>query len=124
VIAVLQQTDFAVGRKVNFRRGAMFLLFLAFFGCATVDRGARLDLLDFLKVGRTTRAEVLVKLGEPSSQFPQENILTYRIGGDAKEGYFVVWKNETVPWTLARFSLVLEFGTNNVLAQTNLVQVR
>ena len=108
---------------VKVRRGAILLLWV-FFGCATVDRGGRLDLLNFLQVGRTTRAEVLVKLGEPSSQFQQENILTYRIGGDAKEGYFVVWKNETVPWAMARYSLVLEFGTNNVLAQTNLVQVR
>ncbi|MGZ8901046.1 MAG: hypothetical protein ACXW3Z_13215 [Limisphaerales bacterium] len=103
--------------------GAILLLSVL-FGCATMDRGARVDLLEFLQVGRTTRAEVLVKLGEPSSQFTQENILTYRIGGDAERGYFVVWKNETVPWATARYSLVLEFGTNNVLAQTNLVQVR
>lgn len=123
MVAVLQQIKFAVGRKVKVRRG-IALLCILFFGCATVDQGARLDLLDFLQIGRTTRAEVLVKLGEPSSRFAQENILTYRIGGDTKKGYFVVWKNEAVPWAIARYSLVLEFGANNVLAQTNLVQVR
>ena len=122
-MVALQQRRFAVGQMVQVRTGVV--LFLAIIlGCATVDRGARLDLLDFLQVGRTTRAEVLVKLGEPSSHFTQENILTYRIGGDAKVGYFVVWKNETVPWATARYSLVLEFGANNVLAQTNLVQVK
>lgn len=120
---VLQRIRFAVGRRVNVLVGVV-LVFLVFFGCTTMDQGARLDLLNFLQIGRTTRAEVLVKLGEPSSRFLQENILTYRVGGDAKDGYFVVWKNETVPWAMARYSLVLEFGTNNVLAQTNLVQVR
>ena len=122
-VVALQQRRFAVGQMVKVLTGGFWLLWV-FFGCATVDRGARLDLLEFLKVGRTTRAEVLVNLGEPSSQFAEENILTYRIGGDAEKGYFVVWKNETVPWAMARYSLVLEFGTNNVLAQTNLVQVR
>lgn len=122
-MVALQQRAFAVGQAVKVLAGALLFLWV-FFGCATVDRGARVDLLDFLQVGRTTRAEVLVKLGEPSSQFTQENILTYRIGGDAEKGYFVVWKNETVPWAMARYSLVLEFGANNVLAQTNLVQVR
>jgi hypothetical protein len=29
-----------------------------------------------------------------------------------------------MPWAMARYSLVLEFTANNVLGQTNLVQVK
>ena len=106
-MVALQQRAFAVGQAVKVLAGALLFLWV-FFGCATVDRGARVDLLEFLKVGRTTRAEVLVNLGEPSGQFQQENILTYRIGGDAEKGYVVVWKDETGPGATGRDSLVLE----------------
>jgi hypothetical protein len=123
MVAVLQRIRCAVGRKATVRKAAV-LLFPILISCTTPDHGARPDLLDFLQIGRTTRAEVLVKLGEPSGNFPQENILTYRIGGDSRKGYFVAWKNETMPWAMARYSLVLEFTANNVLVQTNLVQVK
>ena len=61
-------------------------------GCATTEslRG-RSDLLDFLADGRTTREEVLLKLGQPSAQFQHENILTYRLNIESKNhGYYVV----------------------------------
>lgn len=55
--------------------------------CATPIPGASHDLLTFLQVGKTTREEVLLKLGQPSASFEHERILTYRIGEETEQGH-------------------------------------
>lgn len=112
------------------------LLSLIVAGCATVAiPGADLHLLQFLQSGQTTRREVVLKLGQPSATFEQERILTYRLGHDPKQGYYVVSSTRVlssqgnlymVPefsWEVARYSLVLIFDANGVLEKQSLVPV-
>jgi len=101
-----------------------FLLSLVFAGCTTPIPGARQDLLRFLETGRTTREEVMLKLGQPSASFEQEKILTYRIGQDDKQGFYIVTAKALQPWQAVRFSLVLVFNSDGVLQKQSLVRVQ
>jgi hypothetical protein len=93
-------------------------------GCATAPiPGASRDLVGFLDPGRTTREEVVLKLGQPSGAFEQERIITYRLGQDDKQGYFIVSQKATMPWQSVRYSLVLVFDEKGVLLRKNMVDV-
>lgn len=60
----------------------------------------------FAKIAwRTTRAEVLEKLGTPSAEFEGQRILTYRIKVDEESA-----KPVRTPGKPGMFSLVLVFG--------------
>ena len=75
---------------------AFLSLWLA--SCATAPPApvaGRADLLDFLAEGRTTKAEALTKLGEPSGKFDREKILTYRLGGDREKSGYVIREGRT-----------------------------
>ena len=93
-------------------------------GCATPIPGARTDLLAFLKEGRTTREEVILTLGQPSGTFEEDGILTYRVGFDASQGYFIISPKEVLPWQLVRYSLVLVFNESGTLRTQRLVDVQ
>lgn len=115
--------------STNKKKLAAGLLALTLAGCATAPPlKGRADLLDFLVDGKTTREEVVLKLGQPSGKFECGNILTYRLGFEPENnGYFVV-ERETNPtgwptWTLARYSLVLVFDEAGVLRKHSLVEV-
>jgi len=102
---------------------AMVLLFLT--GCATPATpimGAKKDLLKFLRPDHTTREEVLTTLGEPSQAFEQGKILTYKLGHDEKQGFYIYngigWQEEI------HYSLVLVFDSNGVLHKHSLVDVK
>ena len=101
---------------------------LTLVGCATVPLRGRADLLDFLADGKTTREEVVLKLGQPSGRFERENIITYRLGYEPKNnGYYLV-EREAQPdgwptWLRAKYSLVLVFDDKGVLRQHSLVEV-
>lgn len=101
-------------------------------GCVTPPiPGASPDLLTFLQIGKSTREEVLLRLGQPSASFEHERILTYRIGEDPEQGRYVVtpqaqvvpaWRAETV-WGWVRYSLVLVFDDLGRLQTKKLVTV-
>jgi hypothetical protein len=95
-------------------------------GCATTAPipGAKQDLLEFLHVGQTTREQVLITLGQPSAAFEQEKILTYRLGHDAGQGYYIITPRQLMSWQSVRYSLVLVFDANGVLRTHNLVDVQ
>lgn len=93
-------------------------------GCVTPIPGARQDLLRFLETGRTSREEVLMQLGQPSGSFEQERILTYRIGQDDKQGFYLVTPKALQPWQAVRFSLVLVFDADGRLQKQSLVRVQ
>jgi len=110
---------------------SLFAMALAGFlaGCATSQPlKGNANLPDFLADGKTSRAEVALKLGQPSGRFERENILTYRLGFEPKnKGHFVV-EREARPegwptWLHARYSLVLVFDDNGVLRKHSLVEV-
>ena len=102
------------------------LLVLGFLvGCATTPiPGASHDLLKFLQIGQTTRQEVLLKLGQPSASFEQEKILTYRLGEDAKQGYYLIMPYAATEWKEVHYSLVLVFDSSSVLQRQSLVAVQ
>jgi len=92
-------------------------------GCATPIPGASPDLLAFLQIGKTTREEVLLKLGQSSASFEHERILTYRIGEDPSQGRYVITPRAMMPWQKVHYSLVLVFDEDGRLQKQNLVKV-
>ena len=108
---------------------ALPLSILLLAGCATVpETRGRADLLDFLVDGQTTRAEVLLKLGQPSAKFETEKILTYRVAFDPKKkAYYVVERQEQSSawstWERVKWSLVLVFDEQGVLQKHSRVEV-
>ncbi len=105
------------------------VLILSLIGCATVPFKGNADLLNFLADGKTTRAEVIIALGQPSGRFENDRILTYRLGFEPKNnGYYIVereanWATGWPSWTLAKYSLVLCFDDAGVLSKHSLVEV-
>ena len=98
--------------------------------CATnVPHGDR-TLLDFLHDGRTSREEVILRLGQPSATFESEKIVTYRVGSRKDEGYTISrqresrWETASDTWVNTHFSLVLVFDDAGILKRHALVQVR
>ncbi len=126
------QTKGEVGKSLRCRScgyvpwslATLVLVLLFLTGCATPIVGAKKDLLEFLRPGHTTREEVLTTLGQPSGAFEQEKILTYRLGHDEKQGYYIISPKQLMPWELVRYSLVLVFDSNGVLRKYNLVDVK
>ncbi len=102
------------------------LFFLLSAGCETprIIPGASLDLLRFIQEGKTTREEIVLKLGQPAASFEQEKILTYRLGEDPKQGYFLIVPNQLRQWQAVAHSLVLVFGADGVLQKHSLVKVQ
>ncbi len=105
---------------------------LAFgFGCvdpSAVQERARAfeaGLLEPIQDGRTTRQEVLLRLGTPSATFEGSRILTYdfvmeasgewrRVGTTSVSGWSYAWPRTT--------SLVLVFGPEDRLVRHSLVK--
>lgn len=98
------------------------LLFAAFVsGCIGQKQTGNPDLLKFLSDGQTARTDVILHLGQPSASFESEKVLTYRIGGDVKDGHFV---REAASWAHTNFSLVLVFDADGILTSHSLVRIR
>jgi hypothetical protein len=109
------------GRRLRILLAVLLLGAAGLTGCAThAISGADPRLLEFLHDGATTRDEIILKFGSPSASFEQERILTYRLRGDDKQGYFV-WKCGT--WEDVRYSLVLVFDEAGMLKKHSLVRV-
>jgi hypothetical protein len=104
----------------------VLVLVLGFLvGCATTPiPGASHDLLKFLQIGQTTREEAVLKLGQPSASFEQEKILTYRLGEDSKQGYYLMIPDARREWQGVHYSLVLVFDSGGVLQRQSLVAVQ
>ncbi len=96
-------------------------------GCVTPPH-ARTDLLAFLELGKTTREEVLLTLGQPSGSFEHERILTYRLGQYGEQGYFIVSPKVIAPapaasWQSVSFSLVIVFDDQGRLQKHQMIKV-
>ena len=76
-----------------FRRIAFVLGLALLTGCANAPKvtvtvaEAERKYLDYLKVGQTTREEVISRLGAPAAVFENERILTYRLALITERGF-------------------------------------
>jgi hypothetical protein len=93
---------------------------IAIMSCASMPRG-KTDLLDFLRIGQTTRQDVYDHLGSPSRRYEEVFILTYRIARD-RGGLFT--EPYTKEWEGVRFSLVLAFDESGLLRKYAMVPIR
>ena len=70
--------------------------------------------LAFLELNRTTREEILVKLGTPSSVFENERILTYRLRLNPEEGFV------NSPYAFYHYGLTFVFDRDGRLSNYKL----
>ena len=76
-----------------FRRIAFVIGLALLTGCANAPKvtvtvaEAERKYLDYLKVGQTTREEVISRLGAPAAVFENERILTYWLRLTAERGF-------------------------------------
>ena len=79
-------------------------------------------LLEFITDGQTTRTETILQLGQPSANFESEKILTYRLGGNTQNGYFIAEPQKS--WSNTNYSLVFVFNQDGILQSHSLVRIR
>ena len=128
---------------------AVSLLMLVGCGAAlqqVVPDESRQTLLPYLEDGKTTKQEIIERLGQPSRQFQGGRILTYRLGQLRECGFWscddkglraietgVTWDKPRPsrldsPWRMASYgevySLVLVFNEADVLRKHSLIQIR
>ncbi len=92
-------------------------------GCVTPNPfHANPQLLQFVEDGKTTKQAVFLKLGQPSASFESEKVLTYRLGYDPKQGYYILDK-APIGWAGVKYNLVLIFDARDFLQQHSLVEI-
>lgn len=113
--------------------GSMILLLLA--GCAetrlqTVDDSILQRQLALLEDGKTTKQDILLKFGIPSSQFEGERIFTYRLRFNQNEKRFEVISREVdrrdprfAEWMQTEYNLVLVFDEKHILQKHSMLRV-
>ena len=118
-----------------FQRSIIFFL-LAFLligypGQVIADENIQQKWLPFIEDGKTTKEEVLLKLGIPSAQFEGERILVYKMSFDEKEGFKVVSRYINIYSNprfhgrdISEYHLVLVFDKRNVLQRHSLLLVK
>jgi len=116
-------------------RMAIFCVLLAFLftTCAhirVVDKSIQDKWLSFIEDGKTTKDEILLKLGKPSGEFEGGRIFTYTMSFSEEDGFRVNYEREFIyPYqkysvSKAKYNLVLVFKENNILSKHNLLKVR
>ncbi|UCF68885.1 MAG: hypothetical protein JSV80_06245 [Acidobacteriota bacterium] len=114
---------------VSLRLGIVALA-LALASCAHSLEVVQTDQADapaiaFLLDGETAREQVAARLGQPSAQFENGRIMTYRL--DRKFRVLSLRSrddSEHAGWQQARYSLVLIFDDQGILARHRLLRVR
>ncbi len=104
------------------KKTAILLVALLASGCtyhiARLDEKAAATLVGFIDNGRTTRAEIVARLGEPHRVFERDNIITY------------VANEEGGQLALIRFSqigthhLVIALDANGVVERHSIIHQR
>ena len=113
-------------RRLPFVAASLALLLA---GCATPPPAQwPPDLLSFIADGKTTKAEVITALGQPSGRFDAEKIFTYRLGHYFKREPYRVTPRQTSyygwgTWDFTQFSVVLVFDDAGVLQRHSLLKV-
>ena len=107
------------------RRLIMIIAASLIIGCSAhlkpMDTESQQQMLPFLLDGKTTREEILLKLGEPSGTFESGRILSFRLMFD--DNGTIVNALKTY-WEKTTYSLVVVFDGGDVLKKHNLILVR
>jgi len=94
----------------------------AIAGCSatiqSIGKGSARELVPFIEDGKTTRADVVAKLGNPVDTFEQGKIVTYRMRPTG-DGLSVAGSLDKD----ASYELVLSFDERNVLRRHNLLRL-
>lgn len=108
-------------------------LCVALAGCAQViatPQEIEQRSLSFLRDGKTTKQEVILRLGIPSAQFQAERILAYRLSYNEQSKEVLTAPREVfvrdpriAGWTMSQYNLVLVFDENDILRQHNFLKV-
>ena len=81
--------------------------------------------LSFLEDGETTRADVLLRLGDPSGFFEAGRILTFAVAVDEKDELRILTRRmgtpDRVSWRPGIYSVVVVFDERGVLERHNIV---
>jgi len=83
--------------------------------------------LGFLAAGETTREQVLLKMGNPSSRFEEDRILIYQVRFHS-DGRVDIYSPKSIgssgfrEWEPGTLSLVLVFNSDNLLLKIGLVE--
>jgi len=99
-----------------------------------VDESTQQKWLPFIEDGKTTKEEVLLKLGEPSGQFEGGRIFTYPMTFSEEEGFKVDYertfichhrgfKTLKLSVSKAEYNLILVFDDKSILSKHNLLKV-
>lgn len=112
-----------------------FLILLVLSGCAetrlqTVDDSILQHQLSPLEDGKTTKQDILLKFGIPSSQFEGERIFTYRLRFNQNENRFEVISREVdrrdprfAEWMQTEYNLVLVFDEKHILQKHSMMRI-
>ncbi len=115
--------------------GIGFLILLLLSGCAetklhTVDDSMMQQQLAPLEDGKTTKQDILLKFGIPSSQFEGERIFTYRLRFNTNENRFEVISREVdrrdprfAEWMQTEYNLVLVFDEKHILQKHSMLRI-
>jgi hypothetical protein len=109
-----------IARRLRVVAMLLPILLAAAGGCASQTVGNQ-KLLEFLAPGRTTRADAILQLGEPSRSYEDARILTYRV--DKEDDAYTIVESMRA-WNGVHYSLVLVFDDQGVLQKHALVPVR
>ena len=111
------------------------MILLAVSGCAetklqTVDDSILQQQLSSLEDGKTSKQDILLKFGIPSSQFEGERILTYRLRFNTNENRFEVISREVdrrdprfAEWVQTEYNLVLVFDEKHILQKHSMLRI-
>jgi hypothetical protein len=83
-----------------------------------VDEGIQRSWLPFIENGKTTKDEVLTKLGMPSRQFEGGRIITYHMTFSEEKGFRVDVKRQFI------YNLVLVFDKRNILEKHRFLKLK
>jgi hypothetical protein len=95
-----------------------------------VDPAIAAERLPFLVDGRTSREDVLLRLGIPSAEYEDGRIFAYVLRADDQDELVVVAReldsadSRFSAWRRGEYSLVLVFDERHLLKQRSLVVVR
>ncbi len=98
-----------------------FLFISLLTTCAHIraaDKSLEQKWLPFIEDGKTTKDEVLLKLGIPTGQFEDGRIFTYQMTFSGKEGFRVDYEKTF------QYNLVLVFDDRDILQKHQMLELR